>query len=351
MTREAKIGMLTGLFVIVLIGVLLSEYLGGASGSTRMAGLTQLGDNYRKHTMDPVGIPGMARAGETADMPRAFAAQRDGTTNAGVPVMPVAGDPGMGQVATRPAESYAIQPLQPQPAGPVLVDPSKPTIPLLETADSGKGTPTVYVAVGDQPPAGQLVGPGAALTPDKTGTVKTVVKEPIKGQEYTIAKGDTLNKIARKYYKSDKPEDRKRIIAANPGTLKDESTMLVIGKKLLIPDLPKAVVADKVAVAPVVAKKADTIAKKEPPLIFAPGAKTEVAKKDAVTDTKTADAKKDDKTGGAYVVQSGDTLEKIAKKVSAKNYRDVMKRIVALNKLDDPNDLTVGTKLKLPGKV
>ena len=29
MTREAKIGMLTGLGVIVLIGVLLSEYLGG----------------------------------------------------------------------------------------------------------------------------------------------------------------------------------------------------------------------------------------------------------------------------------------------------------------------------------
>ena len=36
MTREAKIGMLTGLGVIVLIGVLLSEYLGGGSHTTGM---------------------------------------------------------------------------------------------------------------------------------------------------------------------------------------------------------------------------------------------------------------------------------------------------------------------------
>ena len=38
MTREAKIGLLTGLAVIVLIGILLSEYLGGPAAGAGPGG-------------------------------------------------------------------------------------------------------------------------------------------------------------------------------------------------------------------------------------------------------------------------------------------------------------------------
>ena len=74
MTREAKIGMLTGLGVIVLIGVLLSEYLGDGRGPTTAMASTSggptrpqqmaplpIGSAYRQQVMDPVGVPSMAR--------------------------------------------------------------------------------------------------------------------------------------------------------------------------------------------------------------------------------------------------------------------------------------------------
>ncbi len=86
MTREAKIGMLTGLMVIVLIGVLLSDYLGGPgkggamSPTGRMAELP-MGAAYRQEVTEPVGVPGMARS--------------DGAAGATVPVS-VAGGATMG---------------------------------------------------------------------------------------------------------------------------------------------------------------------------------------------------------------------------------------------------------------
>ena len=124
MTREAKIGMLTGLGVIVLVGVLLSEYLGAPAGATsttgRMASLP-LGQSYRNEVMQPVGVPGTVRpdasvaAGSLAtgpaqvtsplmnDLPKAYAAMDTRDTPAiappGAPVMtpPVAAVPA-GQV-------------------------------------------------------------------------------------------------------------------------------------------------------------------------------------------------------------------------------------------------------------
>src|SRR3954470_10366383 len=78
MTREAKIGMLTGLGVIVLIGVLLSEYLGDAAGGVggpgtgavatgRMAPLP-VGTAYRHEVMQPVAVPAMARGSDNSPL-------------------------------------------------------------------------------------------------------------------------------------------------------------------------------------------------------------------------------------------------------------------------------------------
>src|SRR6478672_10920006 len=78
MTKEAKIGMLTGLGVIVLIGVLLSEYLGdknpGGGGTAvvnvptgRMAPLP-VGAAYREQVTSPIGVPAMAPAGQVVQL-------------------------------------------------------------------------------------------------------------------------------------------------------------------------------------------------------------------------------------------------------------------------------------------
>ena len=121
-----------------------------------------------------------------------------------------------------------------------------------------------------------------------------------------IAAGDTLAKIAYKFYHSSKGEAVGRIVAANPKVLKDEKTMLVAGKKLMIPN------------APVVAKAAPAVAAvtpvKKPVMIHQPGGAT-AGSATGMDEAKTIDAPVK-KAATVYVVASGDTLEKIAKKLA-----------------------------------
>jgi LysM repeat protein len=362
MTREAKIGMLTGLFVIVLIGVLLSEYISGnPAANNRMAALPQFGDSYRRQALDPVGVPGAARADTAGILPKAYATDREGNRlAASTPGMPVlVSDPGMaGSAAPAPAP---LQPVQPVPAGPVMLEAGKPSIPVIETVDGAKGQPAIYVAVGDTPPAvGGLVGPGAALVVDKSGTVKAVAKAAPKGEEYTIVKGDTLQKIAKKVYKSSGKEDLHRIIAANPASLKDESSTLMIGKKLLIPAAPLAATPAR-SETPVLIKapgsdpaKAPDVSKRDAMVVIRPpgvGDKADSVKKDADTPAvATKTDKKSDAAADIYIVQKGDTLEKIAKKLSPAAYKSVMDKIAKLNDMKDKDELQVGEKLKIPSK-
>jgi len=53
-------------------------------------------------------------------------------------------------------------------------------------------------------------------------------------------------------------------------------------------------------------------------------------------------------TPRTYVVQKGDTLEGLAKRLSPQGYRDVMRQIVTLNNLASPDVLKIGTTLKVP---
>lgn len=361
MTREAKIGMLTGLFVIVLIGVLLSEYISGnPAANNRMAALPQFGDAYRRQALDPVGVPGAARSDTAGVMPKAYATDREGNRlEASTPGMPgLVSDPGMaGGSAPAPTPIQAVQPV---PAGPVMLEAGKPSIPVIETMDGAKGQPAVYVALGDTPAAvAGPVGLGSTLVVDKSGTVKAVGKAPPKGEEYTIVKGDTLQKIAKKVYKSSGKEDLHRIIAANPASLKDESSTLMIGKKLLIPAAPLAATAAK-SETPVLIKapgsapaKATDGSKREALVVIRPpgvGDKADSVKKDADTAAVAKTDKKADGAADTYIVQKGDTLEKIAKKLSPTAYKSVMEKIAKLNDMKDKDELQVGEKLKIPSK-
>jgi nucleoid-associated protein YgaU len=51
------------------------------------------------------------------------------------------------------------------------------------------------------------------------------------------------------------------------------------------------------------------------------------------------------------VVRDGDTLDKIARKLSATHFTEVARQIASLNKIKDPHSLQVGMKLRLPAKV
>ncbi len=329
MTREAKIGMLTGLGVIVLIGVLLSEYLGDkntapatAAGATGQMAPLPVGSDYRHQLMSPIGVPTPAGGGQRTQLAGGGeVVSTIATSNSGG--LP----PAMLAVDTTISGPRMSDPVSPVAAGPSLMDPrSDGGPPILTLSD------TVQVKATDASVR------GASAVPVTT---------------YTIVAGDTLAKIARKYYTSAKPADVQRIVAANPAILKDATTMLVVGKKLVIPDVPAPTPAP-VAVAPV----APPAPKTDPGVIPLPGGTgTDLAARGVIQPPTTiaqvtapkADAPKAEAPKPAtYVVQSGDTLEKIARKIAPTKIPDTVQKLTSLNAIKDPTRLQVGQTLKLP---
>jgi LysM repeat protein len=162
-----------------------------------------------------------------------------------------------------------------------------------ETADNTQTADTNTPAVDTNAPAVDTNAPAV----DTNAPVQPVVVAPpveTAATEYTVVKGDSFSKIAKKFGVTSKA-----ISAANPGV---DSTKLKIGQKLSIP--------------------AGTGATAAP----------------AATTT--------DMTGSeeVYVVKSGDTLTKIAK-----THGTTVKAIESENNLSTTK-IKVGQKLKIPAK-
>jgi LysM repeat protein len=313
MSRETKIGMLTGLLVIVLIGVLLSEYLGnsGPEGKGKVAAMNT-GDGARKSIREPVMAPGQEREPIINAMVSG--------PNDGQPEVPqsVAGGNG-GTVVTPPAEVTDVGHARDVAAGKTSVDltgkmPDGTNLATYVTPEEEKRALEMQKLAGVGAPGGNL-----ATVPLPPPTTKTEV--------YVVAKGDTLTTIAKKYYKSATKAEFAKIVAANPGVLKDDKTPLVVGKKLNI-------------VVPVVASVVPPVAPgmslKTGPGVGMPG---------PVTGLKTGDVAP---TAKIYEVQKGDTIERIARKVSPGTLTATVKAIMTLNNLKADSVLQVGQKLKMP---
>jgi LysM repeat protein len=366
--------MLTGLGVIVLIGVLLSEYLGERNtGPTVAAGATgnmaplPVGAGYREQMLTPVGVPTMTPAGGGARTQLAGGVELASGVGDGAPLTMIAAET-TGAAGGGAAGPSVYGPAMPIAAGPTLMDRRSeggpPLITLSETVPvrAAAGTLTGAVTV-----PGMAAGAGAVRTPAAVQTT------------YTVAAGDTLAKIARKYYNSSKNSDVQRIVAANPKVLKDATSTLMVNMKLVIPNLPAQAITVPPAPAVAPAKSAlaagsgaatgsaaagDTGMVYLPsgavavpvPGVIAPPKKDGLAATDAIAAKDTSVAKdkpvaKDasaTKKPGTYVVQAGDTLEKIARKMTPTKTTETVQKLISLNGLKDPNSLKVGQTLKLP---
>ena len=351
MTRETKIGLLTGLGVIILIGVLLSQYLGGPDTAPRAASLSALGDSFRQRQLQPAGVDPAVRPVE-------------GTLLAGVgPGMPgtasSAVDPLIARLPTRDGAAGNLpvdtalaagpsvppliaDPVSPQPAGPVVIGPAgnagMPPVQLGQGSDGNGLERAIYVPADSSKPGDTTHGPLA-------GPVNNVPT----GTFYSIAKGDTLTRIAKRFYKSATPANIARIVAANPAQLKDTKTQLVVGKKLLIPDAPRPVASTPQMPPtqvgpPITPPTTDT-------LVLRPDTGTALPPPGPVTNhTPVAVPVAAHKpTPTTYTVQSGDTLAKIAKKFLGSSSNQAVKRIMKANRLPD-DYLEVGMALKIPSK-
>jgi LysM repeat protein len=366
MTREAKIGLLTGLGVIVLIGVLLSEYLGGpggtGSGSTasvnRMAPLP-IAQTYREQQLKPIGIPGMARA-ENTEVAMAPAAEPAAPAPAtlSTPVTPAA--PLMNQMGNLPRAMASDAPATPNTPSSDLDPTPMPTTPVVGPAITPikDGQVLAHVPANGNLPSGvpmfQLEDTTPVSLNSGNGATASATKPaatPAGSQEYVIAQGDTLMKIAKKFYNSSKPEDCQKIIAANSSYLKNKTTMLVVGKKLIIPNVPQQVAtalrpSDTTLSAVAQAKPTTAV------MIRTPGTRSDAADARTIDPRKltskpeTVLAKKE--SPREYVVQNGDTPEKIARKFGGS--LEYARQLMAANKIKDAHNLQIGMKLKLPAK-
>jgi nucleoid-associated protein YgaU len=182
--------------------------------------------------------------------------------------------------------------------------------------------------------------------------------EAARGQTYVVQPGDTLTRIARKIYGAGKDREYKRIFEANRGAMRSESD-LSIGQELIIPPLP----------APAAASASSASA----PLDGASGrlaaAPADRAAGTPSTSGRTANgryatATLDDLSGTlanmgrgpataagrAYVVQRGDRLITIARRMMNDDSPAAVRKLYEANRgvLDSPDRLKIGVELKLP---
>ena len=318
MSRETKIGMLTGLLVIVLIGVLLSEYLGNGGPETKARPTVMAaGEPERRAIREPVMAPGQVREPQVNNA-------MTNLPNDGQPEVPTAMATGNGgPVVTPPAEVVDRGQAREVATG------GRTTATELGGEVPGGGHPVTYITP-EEARRAEAIRLAAGATTAATRPAEVVVVPTTKTEIYTIAKGDTLTIIAKKYYKTAGKAEFTKIIAANPALLKDEKSQLVVGKKLNIPGVPVAV-APVATVLPPMAPVLPGIGPGPgaplvpvaPPVAGSPGTKI-------------------------YVVVAKDTIEKIARKISPTNVTATTKAIMTLNNLKPDSVLQINQKLKVP---
>ena len=189
------------------------------------------------------------------------------------------------------------------------------------------------------PAASEVVNSVSATTPTETvaadipATTASVEAQPVSGTTYQVSDGDRLSDIAIKFYgpkEGKKFANVQKIYEANKKTLKSIDE-LQVGQKLVIPPLnekEKAIL--KTGLFEKVAKET------KPAAAAAPAA--------SATEKKTA------KPLQEYVIKEQDTLWKIAAKFLGDGNR--YEEIASLNEsvIKDPENLVVGTKIKIPAK-
>lgn len=327
MNREAKIGMLTGLAVILFVGVLLSNYF--EHNTDRAAPMADVKEGYRSNALATVGVPALA---DGLSVSPTYGRGAEPRTAGDSPMMAFAAGSGKGEEGK----------------------------PVDNGTETTVGEPVKAVAVGDIPTGSdgvdggldkQLAG-GAGLSPtvyvagDPTKEKTTVAKPaaPV-GTVYVIVKNDNLRIIAKKNYRTATNADVARIIAANPKELKDIKSVLVAGHKLLIPPLP-VVAKPETKPVPAVSSPGVSTGTISMPVVTVPGAGGTGVK----AGEKPASAEQSTVKPVNYKVQKGDTLEKLAGKLLGSRSNEAQQKLAAFNNLKAPYALQVDQVIKVPAK-
>jgi nucleoid-associated protein YgaU len=329
MARETRIGLLVGLFFIVMFGLVLTELTGG--GKTAPAPADSVNEAVKiaalpaSEDTSPAVLAGgevVARAGpppwQGVTPPIAPAAVASGTA-ASVQV-PAAGS--VQDLASPPAREPAL--LSAVESLPAPADSEELTASLKTVIARDAASPAWAGAIAAAPAAAEKV--------------------------YTVQPKDTLRKIARTIYGPQNEKEYRRIFEANKRTLKSES-ILSVGQVLAIPPLPGQAPparaaggqADEGGVRQMdVEELQKHLASVDGPQAKATG---------AISGAGQTSGRAAGKAARVYVVAPGDNLAKISRKTLGNDKKATIARLHNANKgkLTSPQRLAIGMKLEIPG--
>ncbi|NNM88259.1 MAG: LysM peptidoglycan-binding domain-containing protein [Phycisphaerae bacterium] len=289
MNRETKFGLITGLLLIVAIGMLISRYLSSrATPAIQTPALRSLGGNFRRQIISPAG---------TAVIPTALQASSSGQSSTTAPSALAEGLPTASQFHAGAAFS-ATQPS-------VVVG----TMGHASASVPATGTPAAEVS--------DIRTPIPSVKP-KTST------------QYTVKVGDTLWHIAHKFYHQVGPSQLARIVRANPGKLSSTKSMLQIGETLVIPVTSASgqihltqMAAISVGSVPV---PTTTHNLSSPPTAHPKATSTRIV---------------------TYKIRPGDTLYSIARRIFGASSHAAITQIMRENHIHSARDLRVGRILHI----
>lgn len=345
MTRETKIGLLVGLAFIIVIGILLSDHL-SVTAEPPQAALVQAGKSVREGIAVP-GAPTTPLASTTpapvnvtpqypvptqqdlhppVQRPEAIVSIQAGGQPQYQP--PITIQHHAPEVALPPQANYSNEPtgyqMVPQETisgsiPPVTgVDVPAPTYPVAGADPIEREVPTTVTPLNHlaQQFGEQVVSVNdTASKPASTGSRAT--SETLEAKEYVATEGDSLSKIAARFYGRSTKETRDLIVKANP-SLKDDPNLIIAGRTYLIP------------------QKGLTVTPAPQPVQTAQATQARGTARPAATVT--------------YKVKDGDTLWKIAKEQCGSPRE--LQAIRDLNKdvLKGSDTVIVGMSLRLPNR-
>lgn len=324
MTREHKLALIVGFSLVLVLGVLISDHFSKARKqdmaediqptSARMVGASvpgvQMKDEAPSGGLMP--LPGMGGMGGT------------GFVQAGGQSTQVAGGP-LPMTPTVPPTAPDVRPV-PQREIVMGRPPSGESAAVLNARrpETGALAQVDQVPTSVLPPQTAVPGVPTPGVQASGPTAMPVVTIPI--QRHEVKEGDTLYRIAVKYYGEGKLWEKVR--EYNKGRVNGDE--LRVGATLQIP--PKDVLLGKPYVPPTLV-----------PVTTQPGSPAGVPGKPT---TRVAEA--ESKNFKEYVVKEGDTLGAVARKTMGSSKR--WPELVDANKgtLSDPESLRVGMKLRVP---
>ncbi|MGC9261318.1 MAG: LysM peptidoglycan-binding domain-containing protein [Phycisphaerae bacterium] len=296
MNRETKIGLVTGVTLIVLIGAMLSSYLSAPRHGIGDLSLAGQGRQLRQQISNPVGI---AQVPVVVSRPTAAPAAATATAA-----------PAVAAAYRQPVARYN----------------QLTQLPYGLSASSGT------VRTQNTPTVNPEVIPVVVTPIPAPGVAQTASNVPARAQAvvYIVRPGDTLDKIAWHFYHDGGPLAVRRIVNANRGTLTGAKAILRVGETLNIP-----------------AGNVQAVASRPQLLTMAASTSGNAYAGNRNTQNSAAAAARPARMR-TYRVQSGDTLWGIARKTMGAGTEFNVHRIMTLNHIRDSRTIAVGQILKIP---